>query len=82
MNDYPHDLKVDDVSAMISRLDRHRKSRVWFGPDSHLLNALCTAQEALERVCSELAVEGLDYSRPGCDEGCCPTRTSPSVQAR
>ncbi len=53
-------LSLDEVSEMISKLRGKRHSRIWFDPDVRLLDALNTAEEALEKVASYLVVEGLE----------------------
>jgi hypothetical protein len=51
-------LTVFEVGEMIDKLKGKRHSRIWFDPDVRLLDALHTAEQALEKVCSFLAVEG------------------------
>lgn len=53
-------LSLPEVSEMIDKLKGKRHSRIWFDPDIRLLDALHTAEEALEKVASYLVVEGLE----------------------
>ena len=59
-NDRSHEyreLTVDEIGGMWARLDQKRKSRLWFGGDTDLLDAICDAQAALERIALGLIEE-------------------------
>ena len=53
------ELTIEEVAAMMCRLEQKRKSRIWFDPDVDLLNALHAAERELFSVMGYLATESM-----------------------